>query len=409
MKIGIYGGTFNPPHLGHMASARAAMAALELDRLLFVPAALPPHKDLPCGGAGASARLEMTALMADGLSAELGRGGDVIALDIELRRGGKSYTADTLEQLRDEYPQDELWLLMGGDMFLSFQEWREPERIAALAGIAAFAREREGGVEALYAQCTHLRDSLGARVQLIHLPEIVEVSSTQLREELAEGGGGEHLWCQVYGYVLRHGLYGAVRDMYRLSDEDLRCVSYSMVKAGRIRHVGGTETTAVALAWRWGADAAKARRAAILHDCTKYLSGEEQLALCARYGEELDDLERTEPKLLHAKTGAWTARETFGVDEEIFHAIYWHTTGKADMSLLEKIIYLADYTEPGRSFPGVERLRALTETDLDAALLLGFEMSIREMEERGLPLHTKTVEARDWLLHQRAGEHKADT
>ena len=131
MKIGIYGGTFNPPHLGHMAAAQAAMAVLGLDKLFFIPAALPPHKELPADGAGAEHRLAMTALMADGLGESIGRRGDVEALDIELRRTGKSYTADTLEELHSRFPEDELWLLMGTDMFLTIQNWYQPERIMA--------------------------------------------------------------------------------------------------------------------------------------------------------------------------------------------------------------------------------------------------------------------------------------
>lgn len=400
MKIGIYGGTFNPPHLGHMASAREAMAALELDKLFFIPASLPPHKDLPADSADAVARLEMTRLMADGLATDLGRPDDIKTLDMELHRTGKSFTSHTLTQLCADYPQDEFWLLMGGDMFLSLQTWHEPERIMALAGIAAFARE-ERGMDALLAQEEYLRAHFGARVAIVNLPSILEVSSTQLRAELASGGGGEYLWGQVYGYIMSNALYGTRRDLRNLSDGDLRALSYSMIRAGRIKHVQGTETTAVTLAQRWGEDVTKARRAAILHDCTKYLSAQEQLALCHQYGEGLDDLERRETKLLHAKTGAWLARDRFGVDDEIFNAIYWHTTGKVNMTLLEKIIYLADYTEPGRHFPGVEELRALTLRDLDGALLLGFEMSIREMAERGLPLHPNTVKARDWLLQQR--------
>ena len=79
-------------------------------------------------------------------------------------------------------------------------------------------------------------------------------------------------------------------------------------------------------------------------------------------------------------------------------AIFWHTTAKEDMTLLEKIIYMADYIEPNRGFAGVERLRALSYKDLDKALLLGVETTIQEMEERGLPIHKRTLMARDWLL-----------
>ena len=107
-----------------------------------------------------------------------------------------------------------------------------------------------------------------------------------------------------------------------------------MVRAKRIPHIRGTEEEAVRLARRWGADEELARRAAILHDCTKYLELDEQLALCRKYGVELDELEQRAVKLLHSKTGACIAKHVFGETEAVYQAIFWHTTGKADMSLL---------------------------------------------------------------------------
>ncbi|HWS42523.1 MAG TPA: HD domain-containing protein, partial [Pseudoflavonifractor sp.] len=318
MRIGVYGGTFNPPHLGHMTSARAAIGALGLEKLLFIPAAAPPHKVLPEGSAGPLERLDMAALMADGLDAEPGQRCAVRADDVELRRAGKSYTADTLAELRALHPEDELWLLMGSDMFLSLQSWREPERITALAGIAAFAREEGDSLAVMERQAVRLQEDFGARVALVPLPKVTQLSSTELRAALAEGEGGENLWTQVYGYILLRGLYRVGKDLRALCDQDLRSASYSMIQAKRVPHIQGTEAAAAALAERWGADVEKARRAAILHDCTKYLRAEEQLALCAHWGEELDELERSAVKLLHSKTGAWIARETFGVDDEIF-------------------------------------------------------------------------------------------
>ena len=112
----------------------------------------------------------------------------------------------------------------------------------------------------------------------------------------------------------------------------------------------------------------------------------------------LDELEQKAVKLLHSKTGACIAKYVFGEPEEVCQAIFWHTTAKEDMTLLEKIIYMADYIEPNRDFAGVERLRALSYKDLDKALLLGVETTIQEMEERGLPIHKRTLMARDWLL-----------
>ena len=152
------------------------------------------------------------------------------------------------------------------------------------------------------------------------------------------------------------------------------------------------------LALRWGADPEAARRAGILHDCTKYLDLAEQLKLCDEYGIVLDDLEQKAVKLLHSKTGAAIARHVYGAPDEVCDAIYWHTTGKADMTLLEKVLYLADYIEPSREeFPGLKELRRLAYEDLDQALLLGCRLTIEDMEERGVPVHTNTLQARDWL------------
>ncbi len=394
MKIGIYGGTFNPPHLGHVTAARAAAELLKLDQLLLIPAGLPPHKDLPAGSPTPDQRLEMTRLAAD----QTGLAGRVGVLDLEVHREGKSYTSDTLKDLKARYPDDELWLLMGTDMFLTLQAWHAPEEILSLAGIAAFGRT-EADTEELFA---HQRDYLyktypQARIFTMTIPGVVDVSSTELREQLAKGGGGHLLPPAVYGYILRNGLYGTHADLKRLPFSQLRPVALSYLKYQRIPHVLGTEQEAIRLAERYGADVEKARVAALLHDCTKKLNMEQQLELCGRYGISLDELEQKALKLLHAKTGAAVARDVFGVDADVYSAIWWHTTGHGNMTLLEKIIYLADYIEPSRDFPGVDKLRRVCYKDLDEGLLLGLEMTIQEMTDMGNPVHRATIEARDAL------------
>ncbi|NBI09656.1 nicotinate (nicotinamide) nucleotide adenylyltransferase [Colidextribacter sp. OB.20] len=394
MKIGIFGGTFNPPHLGHLAAAQAAAAALELDRLLIVPASIPPHKELPENTPSPEHRLAMAEIMADALL--MPQVTEVSSL--ELDRAGKSYTADTLAALREEYPEAELWLLMGTDMFLTLQYWREPEKILELAGVCAFGRTEQDGEEVFAPQREYLQKTCpGARLTTITLPGLVDISSTRLRELLAKGKGGDYLIPAVYGYILRNQLYGTRADLKHLDIPELRACSYSMVMQKRVRHIRGTEEEAVRLARRWGADETHARRAGILHDCTKYLELEEQLALCERYGVELDELEHQAVKLLHSKTGACIARHVFGEPDEVFDAIFWHTTAKENMTTLEKILYVADYMEPNRTFEGVERLRELAYRDLDAALLLGVETTIQEMKDRNLPVHQSTLRAQAWL------------
>ena len=153
---------------------------------------------------------------------------------------------------------------------------------------------------------------------------------------------------------------------------------------------------AVQLARKWGEDPENAAEAGILHDITKKLVLSDQLILCQKYGIINDNAEEHNFKLLHAKTGAAVARAQFGVSDEVYNAIRWHTTGKPDMTLLEKIIYMADYIEPNRDFPGVEKLRELAYEDLDKAMALGLEMSLEDIRSYGQEPYKDTVQAYEW-------------
>ena len=397
MNIGVYGGTFDPPHWGHITAARAAMEQLGLDKLVLIPDRVPPHKALPEGSASPEQRLEMAALA----TAELGKRTEVS--DRELRRSGPSYTADTLAALREEYPEDTLWLLMGSDMFLSLQTWHAPEEVMALARIAPFSREAEDESTAFAAQKARLERAYGTQIQIVQNPEVRELSSTEVRAALAAGRGSDLLPPAVYGYVLREHLYGTHKVLTGLTPDELRPIAMSYLKPKRMPHVLGTEQEAVRLVRRYGGDETQARIAALLHDCTKKLDMAQQLALCEKYGIMLDELEQRALKLLHAKTGAAIARHVYGVDDEVYQAILYHTTGRANMTLLEKILYLADYIEPSREFanaPDVVRLRETVYEDLDRGLLLGLTMTVTEMEGMGNPVHHDTLDARNDLIEK---------
>lgn len=393
MKIGIYGGTFNPIHLGHMAAAKFAAEYLGLDKLYLVPAGIPPHKELEEDEAGHQHRLDMARLAADALELP----GVAEAADWELNRKGKSYTWETVEAAHKRFPKDRLYLLMGTDMFLTFQDWRHPERIARRCVLCAFGRNEGDTQASLAPQARYLEEAFSANVATIPLPRIVEISSTRLRRLLKEGEGRAYLDPTVYGYILREGLYGGKKDLTRLSLEDLRCAALSMLAHSRIPHVLGTEETAAKLALRWGADEEEARRAALLHDCTKKETREQQLALCRQYHIAVEKPEKLETKLFHAITGAAVAEHVFGLSPAAVSAIRWHTTGKADMTLLEKIIYLADYIEPTRDFCDLRELRRLAYEDLDRAMLLGFTMAVEDLGARGMVVHPDSVRARDYL------------
>ena len=177
MKTGIYGGTFNPIHNGHLHIVEEFRRGLGLDRVLLIPTRVPPHKAAP-DLASAGERFAMCRLAAQGKPwLELS--------DIEMRREGKSYTAETLEELSALYPQDQFYLLMGEDMFLTLGRWYRPETIFSLASVCTTPRSPDG-LDALRQKALEYTGQFQARCFLEHIPYL-PISSTQVRQAGARG------------------------------------------------------------------------------------------------------------------------------------------------------------------------------------------------------------------------------
>lgn len=224
-----------------------------------------------------------------------------------------------------------------------------------------------------------------------------EISSTLVRRMLFFGCGSQYIPAAVFHRIEELGLYGVGEDLKGLSLDELKNAVMPLYDKRRFGHAVGCSETAVKLAGFYGADPVEAARAGMLHDITKSLSEREQLRLCEKYGIITDDYGGDQIKLLHGKTAAAAARHIFDENAAVCESISWHTTGRADMTLLEKIIYLADYIEPNRDFDGVEQLRELAYSDLDAAVLKGLQMTIDHVIERNRTLNRHSVEARDYL------------
>jgi nicotinate-nucleotide adenylyltransferase len=196
VRLGILGGTFNPPHLAHLVCAQEAWRGMELDRVLFVPASIPPHKDVEYEP-GPEHRLAMTRLAVEG--------DDRFAVSsIELERDGPSYTVDTLEELKNRAPQDELVLILGGDIAAGLPDWHEPEHVLELATVA-IAKRRGTPRGAVERALDRLRG--GDRARFFAMPRI-GISSTMLRRRIAEGQPIRYFVPdQVEAYIRRHNLY----------------------------------------------------------------------------------------------------------------------------------------------------------------------------------------------------------
>lgn len=203
MKTGIYGGTFNPIHTAHVEILKDFIKALSLDRVLLIPTGTPPHKTAP-ELAPNEARLDMCRLAAREITAC-----PVEVLDLEMRRAGKSFTADTLTALRADFPEDAFFLLMGEDMFMTVEKWRSPEIIFALSTVCCAPRGTDS-VPRLEAHGAAVRAQYPQFRYVIQNTPYLEISSTEIRARVRCGKSLHGLVPEgVAAYILERGLYTA--------------------------------------------------------------------------------------------------------------------------------------------------------------------------------------------------------
>lgn len=352
--------------------------AIGLEKLIVIPSCIPPHK-LAGKLATGEQRLEMCRRAFANLNCEVS--------DIELKRSGKSYTVDTLRELKKRFPDDELFFIIGSDMLETFQQWYCWEEILSLAVICAASREN--GFEPDWNGYTPEQRSRFVFVTA----EPLEVSSTELRR----GEKPELIDPAVSEYIKENGLYDDGLSEYRkLLKEKLD--DY------RLNHSECVSECAAALAEKYGADVGKARIAGLLHDVMKNAPANEHL-LCM---DNLTEVELNNPKVWHQISGeSFLRSNSIITDEEILGAVRWHTTGKAGMTLLEKIVYVADFISADREYKDVDVVRRLADISLEHAMLYTTRYTIGKLAASDMLIHPATVECyNDMLLHFKKGQDK---
>lgn len=355
-RIGIMGGTFDPIHNGHIKMADAAKKEYHLEKVIFLTSGNPPHKQNK-KILDAKIRHIMVKRAISGMDG-------FEPCDWEVQRKEYSYTLNTLLYFKEVYPDAELFFIIGGDSLRDFDKWYKPEEIIRLATILVY--DRSGG---------ELKSDFA---KIIH-GEKMDISSTKIREMVANGESISHLVPkEVNDFIKRNNLYQKEQDM----EEKLR----SILLPSRFAHSLGVRDTAVKMAEIFGADVKKAEITGLLHDNAKNV--ENLYERCADLEVELDEFELKIPGVVHAKLGAETAKCEFGItDPEIISAIRWHSIGRPDMPLLEKILFVADLAEPGRDFPELDLLRELAFSDIDKALYECVSRTVSVNEKRNLPIH----------------------
>ena len=307
--------------------------------------------------------------------------------DFELGLPGKSYTAQTLTALHELHPEAQYYFILGGDSLFALDEWYEPGIILSHAVILAAVREDHDAAD-MKERIVYLTEKFGGRIELLYTPKM-DISSTEIRERVQRGeSAGDMVPGIVDTYMRQYGLYfERTEEIVRLKEQ-----LAGVLNEHRYEHTIGGAETARRLAGIYGVNPKKAYVAGLLHDCAKSYSDSELLRLCGEHGIEITEAESKAPHLLHAKFGAWMAEHVYHVtDPEICSAIASHTTGKPEMSMLEKIVFAADYLEPGRTqAPHLRILRKLVETDLDLTIVCILQDTLTYLERQGMAIDPMT-------------------
>lgn len=382
-RIGIFGGMFDPPHVGHVRAAQKAIEQLGLDRLYVIPDHTAPST-AKIGYATPQDRFEMTKLAFAGVQ-------KVMVSELSVGAPGITYTYETVRKVRAFHPDAELFLIVGADKLNTLPNWKGFDKL--MKNVCFVVADRDFKGEKV--DVSTLTDRGAKCIELEN--EVFQISSSDVRRLLLFRCAESFLPAGVGEYIHNNDLYGVWEDYKGLSMERLEQVVISLLNRKRINHVLGCRDTAIQLAQRWGADVNDAARAGLLHDVTKALDGPLQLTLCDAYGTPVDDFSAENTKTLHAVTGSLVARDVFRESDAVVGAIRWHTTGKAGMTTLEKVIYVADYVEPNRDFPEVDEMRYLAFTDLDGALRMGFELTLEHLKAQGVDISPSTYAAAESL------------
>lgn len=366
MKLGFFGGAFDPFHTEHEKVIEAAQSELLLDAVVLVPSQNPPHKDSPV--TDFADRATMLALWAKSRKG-------IIIDTVEAETGyEKNRSFEIINLLKQRHRADQYYYIIGGDSMINFHTWINPEIIAKEIALAVVSREGFAGVDNAIEAA---RRDYGA--DIIKLAAIgKEVSSGEIKARLELGMDASGLINgRIQEYIKKRKLYREYGDLV----DKLR----ASVSPALFDHCARTAVFAARHATAAKVSYGKAFVTGLLHDCAKEMS------------DDIADYPTDAPKVVHQYKGAEIAAREYGItDSEILDAIACHTTGKPAMSALDKLIYIADKLEDGREFEGIEELRNELKSGLDSGFLSLIAHSAAHLQSRGIKADGLTNECRKY-------------
>lgn len=386
MNIGILGGTFNPVHLGHLYMAEEAKKALKLDHVIFMPNYIPPHKENT--DVSVTDRVEMLHLaLSDDPSFSVST--------FEIEKEGISYTFETVEELHRRHPLDTFFFIIGEDSYVNFWRWKNPERILQASEIVVL--ERSG---------YRKEDSMKTDTLFQHhhkkawrvMADTIEISSTDIRRRLKEGLDIKGLVPEkVRTYIKENCLYENTPWTYLQLEHYVK----EHVKPSRFTHIQGVVEASKMLSELYDGNEEDVSLAALCHDMLKDQKTSDLLHVIRQFGE--DPVEKgLAPQILHAQAGALFLQHECGVrNMDILNAVRYHTTGRPQMSKTEKIVFIADYIEKNRNFPGVDELRKIALLELDEAVYTALSQTLTHLKSLQMPIASDSVSAFEYYGKKR--------
>lgn len=387
-RIGIMGGTFDPIHYGHLMLAEQIRNTLYLDEIIFIPAGDPYHKKSVLRATKAQ-RFKMTKLAT--------KSNPYFSVsDIEVMRDKPTYTIDTILELkRGIYAHDTLYFITGADALLYLDQWKAFETLIEHVRFIAASRPGVDSKE-LNQKVLTLRN-MGADIEIAHISELA-ISSTDIRERLENEMSIKYLLPDaVEQYIEKRGIYQTHRPEYKKMRKRLK----EQLNPKLFAHCLATSKMARRLAFIHGSDLAAAELAGLCHDYVKEMDNVNALHHVEKFKIHLDPSIISHPNTAHGEIAACLLREELLIsDEVVLDAIRWHTYGHEDMSLLAKIVFLADVIEPNRNFQGVETIRQLAYVDIDKAILEYLDQSETYLRKQNKPIHGNTIKLKHVLLRK---------
>jgi len=385
VKLGIFGGSFNPVHLGHLFLADNAIYSLKLDRVIFIPAYRSPFKLDDISAVSVNDRVDM-------LAAAITCDGRYIIDNCEVKREGVSYTINTIEDILIRYNLVEKpVLIIGDDVACDFPKWRESERILQLAEIAVAHRINSAVVKYPF-----------PHIQIEN--NVMDISSHDVRQKIKDG----NIWRslvppEVKAIIEDRRLYGLHSVPEKNNDFSYRLIqrieaaARDALNTERFLHSRNTAIAAYDLCLRYGINPMTGYLAGIAHDLAKQLDGKQLLKILKSKNNifKISALEYEKPNLLHGKAAAVLLREHFYINnKDVLEAVAFHTLGSEHMGLLAKIVYIADKTEISRNIdPALRKmcLKGSKESDLDSILYVVLEKTIVKLKSKELDLSNDTL------------------